>query len=205
MIGAWGSSEWKTALKAAAVTVRLLNRHYGPFGAAEKRGSRRRPAVERLEALARQAPGVGDRNSWLIDLGDHKHAGGAGAMGVRGELQLPVAPAGCSGSRMRMIRCGPGGCWSGPLQQVAIVSCGPQLDPTRFARPVALRLGVGQGNTPQNVWTLNGAQSERSFTPPPAQAPAGPGGRASRSPPTAARPARDPGQRVPPGRGRASR
>ena len=32
---------------------------------------------------------------------------------------------------------------SGPIQQVAVVFCGPQLDPTGFGRAVALRLGAG--------------------------------------------------------------
>ncbi len=35
---------------------------------------------------------------------------------------------------------------SGPVQQVAVVFCGPQLDPAGLGRAVALRLGAGQGD-----------------------------------------------------------
>ena len=35
---------------------------------------------------------------------------------------------------------------SSPIQQVALVFCGPQLDPAGLGRPLALRLGAGQGN-----------------------------------------------------------
>ena len=37
-----------------------------------------------LDTHARHAPGVVDHNSWLIDLGDHKHTRGAGSMGLLG-------------------------------------------------------------------------------------------------------------------------
>ena len=35
----------------------------------------------------------------------------------------------------------------GSIQQVAVVFCSPQLDSTGLGRPVALRLGTGQGNS----------------------------------------------------------
>ena len=44
---------------------------------------------------------------------------------------------------------------SSPIQQVAVVFCGPQLDPTGFGRAVALRLGAGQGdNHPKRTDTV---------------------------------------------------
>ena len=34
----------------------------------------------------------------------------------------------------------------GPIQQIAVVFCGPQLDPAGLGRPVAWRPGAGHGN-----------------------------------------------------------
>jgi hypothetical protein len=43
----------------------------------------------------------------------------------------------------------------GPIQQVVVVFCGPQLDPAGLGRSVALRLGAGQGNNhPERTATV---------------------------------------------------
>ncbi len=42
-----------------------------------------------LDAHTRHAPGVVSHDGRLVVLGNHKHAGGAGAMGLPGELHQP--------------------------------------------------------------------------------------------------------------------
>ena len=120
----------------------------------------------------------------LIHLGDDKNAGGASSMDLPGPIhqpgrssewrgppqqpcqtrqaagraavdQLPFplgreAPLG----EQKGTAVGAEG-RSGPIQQVAVVFCGPQLDPTGFGRAVALRLGAGQGdNHPKRTDTV---------------------------------------------------
>ena len=52
-------------------------------------GATAQPLGQLRDAHARHAPGVISNDVGLIHLGDHKHPGGAGAMGLLGHLHQP--------------------------------------------------------------------------------------------------------------------